>query len=144
MTTLLFVYGTLKEGFPNHSLNKGVRVPGAFRTRMPFPLYVVRLANEERAPWLVDHPGDGHRVSGQVFQVDDAMLLAMDAFEEVGLPTGYVRTEIELESMDTEGIAIRAHAYLKPEHQLTACLASEGPFAEYTHALAMGYRLSAA
>jgi gamma-glutamylaminecyclotransferase len=53
MSVLLFVYGTLKEGFPNHHLNVGRRLPGEFRTRKPFQLFVVQLPNEERAPWLV-------------------------------------------------------------------------------------------
>lgn len=141
---LLFVYGTLKEGFPNHALNQGRRVPGTYRTRQPFPLYVVRLANEERAPWLMDLPGQGHRVTGQVFQVEPAVLQAMDAFEEVGQPTGYVRVAIELESVDSAAGNLQAFCYLKPQNQLGLCLATEGPFDEYTQALAVGYRLDLA
>lgn len=142
MPALIFVYGTLKQGFPNHALNPGRRVGGTYRTREALPLYVVRLPGEARAPWLVDQPGHGHRVTGQVFEVDAATLQAMDAFEEVGLPTGYVRVEIELEALDAPAPPLRAHAYLKPPHQLADCLAREGPFAEYTLALARGYWLT--
>ncbi len=53
----LFVYGTLKQGFPNHGINTGRRVPGRFRTRKAHPLLVVRLPHEDRAPWLLDQPG---------------------------------------------------------------------------------------
>jgi gamma-glutamylaminecyclotransferase len=141
MPALLFVYGTLKEGFPNHALNTGRRVGGVYRTRLPFPFYVVRLANEDRAPWLVNSPGEGRRVAGQVFEVDSAALQAMDAFEEVGLASGYVRVEVELEVANAANTLLRAHAYMKQAHQLAACLAREGPFDEYTPELAIGYRL---
>jgi gamma-glutamylaminecyclotransferase len=142
MPTLLFVYGTLKEGFPNHFLNQGQRVTGTFRTRHAFPLYVVRLPHEDRAPWLVHLPGEGHQVEGQVFKVDDAALPAMDAFEEVGLPTGYLRVEIELDAGPGEDTPLRAHAYMKHADQLPTCLEREGPFPEYTLALAADYRLA--
>ncbi len=141
MDALIFVYGTLKEGFPNHALNRGRRVPGSYRTRLAFPLVVVRLPNEDRAPWLVDLPGEGHQVSGQVFRVDADSLQAMDVFEEVGLPGGYVRAQIELEPAHGAGGTIRAHAYMKPPDQLASCLHVEGPYAEYTSELASGYQL---
>jgi gamma-glutamylaminecyclotransferase len=144
MPTLLFVYGTLKQGFPNHHLNQGRRIPGTFRTRQPFPLYVVRLPHENRAPWLVHQPGEGHPVTGEVFEIDEALLPAMDAFEEVGLPHGYLRVEIELDASpgDAEDTApLRAQAYMKAADQLPECLEREGPFPEYTLALAAGYYL---
>jgi gamma-glutamylaminecyclotransferase len=141
MPTLIFVYGTLKEGFPNFSLNPGRRIPGSFRTRQPFPFYVVQLPVEERAPWLVNSPGQGVQVSGQVFEVDDATLQSMDTFEEVGVPSGYVRLALELESAQLDAGVLRAHAYMKEQHQLVECLLIEGPFADYTAELAVGYRL---
>src|SRR4051812_338878 len=72
---LVFVFGTLKEGFPNFATNRGQRVPGRFTTRAKYPLYLV---GERHTPWLMDHPGVGMRVAGQVFRVDDATLAAMD------------------------------------------------------------------
>jgi gamma-glutamylaminecyclotransferase len=136
--TLLFVYGTLKLGFPNHHLNVGRHVPGDYRTVQPLPLYVVRLPHEERAPWLMNLPGQGLRVSGQLFEVPDDALPAIDAFEEVGRPTGYERVALAVESLP-DGRQVQAHAYLKPEHQMSRCLSVEGPFDEYTLALAQGY-----
>lgn len=141
MSALVFVYGTLKQGFPNHRLNAGRRRAGIYRTRQRFPLYVVRLANEERAPWLVDLPGEGCHVAGQVFELDAAALQALDAFEETHLPSGYVRAEIEVEAVDVPPDVLTAFAYLRPEHHLAACLVREGPFEEYTPELATGYRL---
>ena len=141
MPSLIFVYGTLKEGFPNFHLNPGRRISGDYRTRQPLPFYVVQLPIEDRAPWLVNNPGQGFQVSGQVFEVDAATLEAIDAFEGVGLPTGYVRVELELEAVDREGVLLSAHVYMKEAHQLVECLTIEGPFAEYTEQLAAGYRL---
>lgn len=137
----IFVYGTLKQGFPNHAVNTGRRVDGTFRTRVSFPLYVVRLHKEDRAPWLIDSPGEGFPVVGQIFEVDSASLQAMDSLEEVGKPTGYVRREIELEAVHQANAPCRAFAYLKQPQQLVECLAREGPFDEYTADLAIGYRL---
>lgn len=139
--SLIFVYGTLKEGFPNFPFNPGRRVAGTFCTRQRFPFYVVQLIGEDRAPWLMNQPGQGVQVSGQVFEVDAATLQAMDEFEEAGQPTGYVRVQVEVEAVDQNGEVLRAHAYMKEAHQLVACLTVEGPFAEYTAALAVGYRL---
>lgn len=167
MLTHIFVYGTLKEGFPNFHLNAGRRVPGMFRTRQPLPLFVVRLPFEDRAPWLLNSPGQGHQVVGQVFEVDSVHLADMDVFEETHLPNGYVRVELELEPLlelelsqapeqarqqrqeqapaATQCAAprppIQAHAYLKRPAELSTCLAAEGPFAEYTLAHAVGYWL---
>ena len=140
MQFFIFVYGTLKEGFPFH-FNPGRRVPGTYQTRQPLPFYVVQLRDEDRAPWLVNQPGQGVQVAGQVFEVDAATLQAMDVFEEVGLPTGYVRVAVELEPVDEAGTVLHAHVYMKEEHQMVECLAIEGPFAEYTAELAVGYRL---
>lgn len=140
---LVFVYGTLKQGFPNHHLNLGRRIGGTFRTRESFPLYVTRLPNEDRAPWLVHQPGFGHRVSGEVFEIDAETLAALDVFEEVGLPTGYVRVEVALEPLDDPATVLHAHAYMKQEHHLHDGLEKEGPFDEYTLALAAGYQLRA-
>ena len=141
MQFFIFVYGTLKEGFPNFHFNPGRRIPGAYRTRQALPFYVVQLRDEDRAPWLVNQPGRGVQVSGQVFEVDAETLQAMDVFEEVGLPTGYVRVAVELEAVDDAGAVLQAHVYMKEEHQMVECLAVEGPFAEYTEQLAVGYRL---
>ena len=139
MSVLIFVYGTLKEGFPNAHLNLGRRIPGHFRTAQRFPFYVVRLPLENRAPWLMHQPGLGHHVVGQVFEVHEANLAALDRFEEVGQPTGYTRVPVMLQSMDDPSAQVEAFAYMKQSQQLTADIQREGPFEEYTPALAAGY-----
>ena len=54
MPTLVFVFGTLKQGFPNAATNRGARWPGNFRTEAAFPLYLV---GERHVPWLLNAPG---------------------------------------------------------------------------------------
>lgn len=137
----LFVYGTLKEGFPNHHVNTGRRLAGIYRTKEALPLLVVKLVNEDRAPWLVDRPGQGFQVVGQLFEIARDSLPAIDKLEEVGRPTGYIRKDIELEDCNDPSTAVRACAYLKPAHHLRHCLGQEGPFSEYTLQLAQGYWL---
>ena len=136
---LIFVYGTLKEGFPNAHLNQGRRVPGHFRTVQRFPFYVVRLPLENRAPWLMNQPGLGHHVVGQVFEVDEAHVEALDRFEEVGQPTGYARVPLVLHAVDDPDTQLQAYAYMKQALQLTDDIPREGPFEEYTQSLAAGY-----
>ena len=140
-TVLLFVYGTLKQGFPNHHLNRGRRLPGVFRTCLPHPLHVVRLPHEDRAPWLLDAPGQGLPVQGEVYEVDAADLPAIDRLEEEGRPGGYRRQAVDLEDPADPARRLTAFAYLKPPDDLAQCLAQEGPFDIYTPALARGYWL---
>jgi gamma-glutamylaminecyclotransferase len=91
MPTLVFVFGTLKQGFPNAATNRGARWPGNFRTEAAFPLYLV---GERHVPWLLNAPGTGLPVIGEVYAVDEATLRDMDALERVGHPDGYVRQGI--------------------------------------------------
>src|SRR5688572_24027904 len=55
----VFVYGTLKEGFPNFGANTGTRVPGVFVTKERYPLYLV---GERHSPWMINSPGEGKQV----------------------------------------------------------------------------------
>ena len=133
---IVFVFGTLKEGFPNFATNRGTRVPGAFRTRQASPLYLV---GERHTPWLVDLPGQGSQVAGQLFRVDDAVLAAMDRLERVTEADGYRRVQVELEG--GEALDIRsAWAYLKPPAQLRLSEVRQGPLSEYALEHAALYR----
>ena len=80
MTHSIFVFGTLKEGFCNFHVNRGRRVGGAFVTLEPHSLYIL---GPRHLPWLVQQPGLGHRVVGQLFEVDDHTLAEMDRLERV-------------------------------------------------------------
>lgn len=133
MTFRVFVFGTLKDGFPNFHVNRGRRIPGRFSTRERYPLYLV---GERHVPWMLDTPGLGERVAGELYEVDAEALAAMDRLERVGEPGGY-RREAILVLDGTRGV--EAFAYLKA----TAELGSQprvGPLAEYTAEHARLYR----
>ena len=138
MVNLVFVFGTLKEGFPNFHVNQGERLPGVFATALAFPLYLVGSRN---SPWMIDSPGQGHPVAGQVFRVSDAVLAQMDLLERVAEPDGYHRALIEVAAKSTSTVStVQAFAYLKRATQFEFADAREGPLSEYTQAHAALYR----
>lgn len=138
MTHLLFVYGTLKEGFPNFAVNAGVRVGRNVHTRERLPLYLV---GERRVPWLLQQPGVGFQVIGQVFAVDRKALEAMDRLEGTGEANGYRRATIELVGAGAdETTAQSVYCYLKLPSQLEESMERLGPLEEYTLEHAALYR----
>jgi gamma-glutamylaminecyclotransferase len=137
MTSHVFVFGTLKEGFPNFHVNRGRRVPGEYVTSRAYPVYLV---GERRSPWMLDQPGAGLNVRGQVFEVDDEALAQMDVLERVGEADGYRRMRIEVAASPAAG-ALDAFVYMKDPAEFGAQAASAiGPLAEYTLAHAAMYR----
>jgi gamma-glutamylaminecyclotransferase len=137
---LVFVFGTLKEGFPNFATNRGTRVAGSFKTCAAYPLYLVGVRH---SPWLVNSPGTGLRVSGQVFRVDDETLAAMDRLERVSETDGYRRQVLELEGEDSPQL-VSAYAYLKQPEHLVHSEIRAGPLQEYKYEHAALYRPRAA
>lgn len=138
MSAYVFVFGTLKEGFPNFTTNTGQRVLGRFVTEERYPFYLV---GERHSPWLMNAPGQGEQVVGQVFAVDAATLERMDILERIHQPDGYQRVCISVvpQSDDTtQHMAV--YAYLKPPGSLNAADIKIGPLAEYTLDHAALYR----
>ena len=89
MTTRLFVYGSLRRGEANHAVLGGARlVKEDARTAPGYALYD-----------LGPYPGmitEGHaKVTGDVYELDDAVLAAVDRFEEH--PHLFQRGRVELE-----------------------------------------------
>jgi gamma-glutamylaminecyclotransferase len=136
MEHLVFVFGTLKEGFPNFATNRGTRIRGEFSTCAAYPLYLV---GERHSPWLVDEPGKGVPVTGQIFRVDADTLAAMDKLERVSEPDGYRRKLLELKGGEPSSV-VAAYAYLKLTEQLERSEIREGPIGEYKHEHACLYR----
>ena len=126
----VFVYGTLKVGFRNFHVNRGTRLPGDFITEQAYPLHVI---GEFGLPWLVHEPGQGHRITGQVFEVDDAALAAMDALERVGDAGWYSRQPLAARHT-VSGDVTPALAYFGSAARLLTERVHHGPLAEYTEA----------
>jgi gamma-glutamylaminecyclotransferase len=107
---VLFVYGSLKRGQPNHQELKGARFIGAERTAEAFALRLIA-----GYPGLVS---GGRAILGELYELPLQTLSELDEFEG----EGYLRREIELAS------GARAIAYLAcaPEAG-TPLAASEWP-----------------
>jgi gamma-glutamylaminecyclotransferase len=133
----VFVFGTLKEGFPNFVVNTGRRIAGEFVTLERYPLYLV---GERHSPWMIDLPGQGHRVAGQLFEVDEAGLARMDALERITEPDGYRRLRIRVAKRGGEmGDFVEAFVYLQPTMPRAEDIRL-GPLDDYSPAHASLYR----
>ncbi len=122
----VFVYGTLKRGFPNFALGmEDFRFLGRFRTIDPLPLVV---GGKWNSPNLIDEPGSGFKVFGEVFEMGDLGLEKIDKLEGVHAPNGYNRQKICIEC--EEGIStFNAWTYFKERHLIDGILS--GPLKEY-------------
>jgi gamma-glutamylcyclotransferase (GGCT)/AIG2-like uncharacterized protein YtfP len=91
-SALLFAYGSLKRGEVNYpvALQAGARFCGLGRTLEPFPL-------DQGLRWLrlIDCPGVGQRVNGELFRVQTEQgWRVLDDFE--GHPHGYRRRRVRV------------------------------------------------
>lgn len=134
---LVFLFGTLKEGFPNFFINKGRRIGGDFVTADCYPLYLV---SRYQIPWLMDQAGKGHRVHGQLFEVDADALADMDKLERVGEPDGYERKRIDIVRED-DGTTRQAYIYVIPPARLDGIIIQAGPLEEYEQHHAAQFRM---
>ena len=86
MSTLLFVYGTLKRGCSNHRYLAGQEFIAISRTPPGYRLYDLG-----GYPGIVSEPDDRDGVVGEVWSVDDEALQRLDRFE--GIHEGLYRRE---------------------------------------------------
>lgn len=106
---MLFVYGTLKRGFPNYGLMEDLIgeddavFVGTFYTEQPYPL----VCGPHGIPYLINLPRKGHRVKGEVYAVSDGAVARLDEFE--GVSGGYYeRVAVVVEE---GGEKVEAEAY---------------------------------
>ena len=99
----VFVYGTLKKGFCNHELLKEAEYLGKAITKEAYPL----IAPKVWYPYLIDAPGEGEQVKGELYEVDLSTLKQLDRLEEY--PRYYTRKTIDV--IDEEGKSHKALAY---------------------------------
>lgn len=103
-TTLVFTYGTLKRGFSNHVLMQDLirsgdaSFKGVYQTSEKYPL----VCGPYRVPFLLNKPGSGHHVTGELYAVSPRGLSRLDELE--GISRGhYVRQPIRLAAKAEEG-----------------------------------------
>lgn len=132
MPHLVFVYGTLKQGFRNAHVNRGARVPGRFATVERLPLFVIGPA---QLPWLVHAPGQGEQVIGELYEVDDVALAHMDELERITEPDWYSRGHVAVKALaDPQAPSLTAQAYFGSAGRIRTEVVHAGPLAEYTSA----------
>ncbi|KAL3650136.1 hypothetical protein CASFOL_006539 [Castilleja foliolosa] len=142
---LIFTYGTLKQGFSNHPLLQDMisagdaTFVGRCRTLPSLPL----VCGPYRVPFLLNLPGRGNRVSGELYAVSPAALARMDELE--GVSRGhYERLPIEIE-MESNGVnpssAVAAEAYYAHRSYAEAMWRRNGEegYNCYTEKVAIGY-----
>jgi gamma-glutamylaminecyclotransferase len=104
----IFALGTLKRGFPLSCALDGSQYLGPYRSVERFPLLI---AGQWYAPMLLDQPGSGRHILGEVYELDDAMLARIDGLESVGQP-GKLRIRMRVSSLAGAG-ECEAWAYAK-------------------------------
>ncbi|GMT17954.1 hypothetical protein PFISCL1PPCAC_9251, partial [Pristionchus fissidentatus] len=128
----VFVYGTLKQGEPNHSVMTSTegwsRFRGAARSVTSFPLVVGTQFN---IPFVLDKRGEGNEIHGELYEVDEKKLATLDALE--AHPVLYER---KLEEFIMEETGVKTEAWIYIIHKwkddfLTTC---SGHIASYSTA----------
>jgi gamma-glutamylaminecyclotransferase len=104
----LFTVGTLKRGFALSHVLDGSRYVGRYRSVARFPLVV---AGQWYAPMLLDQPGLGRRVVGELYELDEAILARIDPLESLG-QHGNLRIKIRVVPLSA-GAECEAFAYAK-------------------------------
>jgi gamma-glutamylaminecyclotransferase len=105
----VFVFGTLKKGFPLHDEGlSGASYLGRYRTVEKYPMMV---AGRWYAPMMMHEPGVGWQVKGELYEVNDETLEALDALESVHKPGNY-RMSVEVEPLEV-GEITSAYVYIK-------------------------------
>ncbi len=123
MAHRVFVYGTLKRGFPNHGLMRQATFLATGTTADRYPMIV---QGRSFSPVMLPEAGEGHHIVGEVWEVDDAQLAELDKLESTHLPTGYIRETI---SVDTPAGRISAFVYFKPRERVE--IVHSEPHADY-------------
>ncbi|WP_245459836.1 gamma-glutamylcyclotransferase family protein [Rhizobium leguminosarum] len=109
MTRNLFVFGTLKKGFPLHEQGLSrASFLGIFQIRQCYPMLI---AGPWFAPMMFNEPGIGHRVIGELYEPDDDTIASLDRLESIGMP-GNLRVVLDVEPV-AGGPICSALAYMK-------------------------------
>lgn len=93
---LVFVYGTLKQNQPNHYwLTKSENGISKFlsngKTMDRYPLVIGTRYN---IPFILNMPGIGYEIDGEIYEIDEHMLKKLDELE--GHPIYYLRQQINI------------------------------------------------
>ena len=122
MTHLVFVYGTLKRGYPNNPLLEGSQFLGEAVT---VPTYKMV---ETSFPVIMPDPS-GKPVAGEIYTVDDATLARLDQLEREGRSYDRVMIDATLPLSNEERLPTQAFIYVGREDRFGEMFA-RGPLYE--------------
>ena len=92
----IFVYGSLKKGFPNHALLGSSAFLGTAKTKQP--MYMIGLLSGAY-PYVTSekiHPSlQASPIHGELYEVSEDVLEVLDRLE--GHPTHYIRQSVDLD-----------------------------------------------
>ena len=105
MSKVLFVYGTLKQGFPNHAHISRERYLGIAATAPKYEMY--RYGSY---PALIDGKESPLSIHGELYEVVDSQLIQLDKLEgvDVGL---FERKQLELSSVSLTRLPLEQCSY---------------------------------
>ena len=111
----VFIYGTLKKGFPNYDryMHEKYYICKC-KTIDPYPLVV---ANKYYSPVLINEKGNGVIVSGELYEIDKRTIERLDRLEGVDTDWGYTKHTIDI--ITDSGEVTQGFAYMKDRESLT-------------------------
>ncbi|KAK0418113.1 hypothetical protein QR680_013376 [Steinernema hermaphroditum] len=130
MSWTIFVYGTLKRGEPNEEVltDTGTGQFELLGKATTLPKYPLVVASKYNIPFCLKEPGKGHRIVGEVYNIDADKLKALDELE--AHPTFYCREIIEVEM--ASGEVKEAWIYLLPTWKPSLLEESSEMLVEYS------------
>jgi len=115
---LIFCYGSLKQGMPNHDFLFGQRYIGVGVTQPRYAMFNLpagfpALIDDTHPDW----PGSGTQIWGELYEVDETCLTAMDRLE--GTEEGvYERKIMDLETIHPVRLPHSQEAFMSLEAKI--------------------------
>ena len=78
--------------------------------------YPLHITGPWGSPVLINEPGQGHQVIGEIHDVTIEQLMWFDEFEGTRLSSGYDRVRIKV--VDDDGALFDADVYMKPRSRI--------------------------
>jgi len=108
----VFVYGTLKRGQMNHELLESTERGNAkYICRAVTPeRYPLVVGTRYNIPFMLNKPGTGPYILGEMYEVDNKMLDTLDKLEDIA--GGYYSREMMMFNLFQYGKAVEAYVYM--------------------------------
>ena len=132
----VFVYGTLKNNFPNYYLNKGLYL-GEYITIEKFSLCLV---GERYSPCIIENFINPLNIIGELFEVTNEIMQNFDDRERINKIDGYIKKQILLKNKFNDNNIVSAFCYLKTNLQIQKIEIKVSNLSEYTQEHALLYQ----